>query len=676
MMIAKKRIRAIFETDGVCLLILLALPWLFFWQTWLPLGQPQLAFEDGDFHEQMYPNRVFTASQYHNFRLPLWDEQVYAGFLALGEPQHATFYPPGWWLALFPPPFPVQALQTEVLLHLGWAGIGMYYLLKKLTGQRSAALFAGLVWNGSGLLNSYPMLQVQILEAQVWLPFIWLCLLHAHQRNEWRYAVWAGALWGVSILAGHPQTSAYIAIAAVAMLLWQALQKPLVSLRHLLLFVGFGIGVGAVQWLATYQLLQSSARPVYSYQELAGGFQWYQLSNFFVPNEPEWNYLYIGLIALLLVVFALIKQWRKVGLWLAMVVPALFLAMGGNAPLFPFLYAIWGKVYIFRHQERIVLIVIACLAVLAGFGFAALRSALPAKYALPVLMLLLAFQLPDTYRARGNILQERPAGGFFQKTAVQQVLAGIPYDGRVSSESSLPGKGNAGKVFGFRDINGISPLLPASIEKIWQVWDEIRVFQLLNVQFLITPRTLSHAGLLLVHHDPQNQLNLYQVFLGSSPAWIVHNVRLTVDGNTAMQVAADPELNVFETAILEQAPQPSPEPFTGVETVRLTRIHPTQIQVDVQLNSAGVVVVSEMSAAGWVVTANGMPVTELRAYGTLRAVALPAGTHQLVWNYQPLWLWLGGGISLVSGLIALGLWLFRQLPNRLSPQRKMGYLAG
>ncbi|HUN22877.1 MAG TPA: glycosyltransferase family 39 protein [Anaerolineales bacterium] len=655
------------KTDGICLLVLLALPWLFFWQTWLPLGQPQLAFEDGDFHEQMYPNRVFTASQYHYFRLPMWDEQVYAGFSAVGEPQHAIFYPPGWWLALFPPPFPVQALQTEVLLHLGWAGIGMYYLLKKLTGQRSAALFGGLVWNGSGLLNSYPMLQVQILEAQVWLPFIWLCLLYAHQRSHWRYAVWAGVLWGVSILAGHPQTSAYIAIAAVALLLSQALQKPFVSLRNLLLFVIFGVGVGAVQWLATYQLLKSSARPLYSYLELAGGFRWYQLSNFIVPNEPEWNYLYIGLVALTMVAWALVKQWRKVGLWLGLAMFALLLSMGGNAPLFPLLYALLGRLYIFRHQESIVLVTVACLAVLAGLGFSALRSALPAKYALPVLILLLALQLPDTYRARGNILQVRPAGGFFQKTAVQQVLAGIPYDGRVSSENSLQGKGNAGKVFGFRDINGISPLLPANIEKMWQVWDETRVFQLLDVQFLITPRTLSHAGLLLVHHDPQNQLNLYQVFLGSSPAWIVHDAQLAPDGDTAMQSAADPALNVFETAILEQTPQPSPEPLTGAETVRLTRIRPTQIQVDVQLNSPGVVVVSEMNAPGWVVTANGEPVTELRAYGILRAVALPAGTHQLVWNYQPMWVWLGGSISLISVLIALGLWLFRQLPNRLSP---------
>jgi hypothetical protein len=96
------------------------------------------------------------------------------------------------------------------------------------------------------------------------------------------------------------------------------------------------------------------------------------------------------------------------------------------------------------------------------------------------------------------------------------------------------------------------------------------------------------------------------------------------------------------------------------ETVAITRADPQRIELRAVLRSPGLVVLAEVYYPGWVLTVDGRPAEILRTNRAMRGAALPAGTHQLVFGYQPLSFRVGLGISLLglTVLAALGVWAF------------------
>ena len=102
------------------------------------------------------------------------------------------------------------------------------------------------------------------------------------------------------------------------------------------------------------------------------------------------------------------------------------------------------------------------------------------------------------------------------------------------------------------------------------------------------------------------------------------------------------------------APDPS-------EVVTLTRDDPQEVELTAELRSDGLVIVSDFHYPGWSATVDGQPVEILKANRAMRGVAVPAGTHHLVFRYQPLSFRLGIVLSSI-GLAAtagLGSWAWR-----------------
>jgi hypothetical protein len=127
----------------------------------------------------------------------------------------------------------------------------------------------------------------------------------------------------------------------------------------------------------TAQATLTSARPAYTYAELAGGFTPAQLSNLIFANEPRWNALYLGLLPCLLALFGLLRRWRVGWLFGAVAVFALGLSLGGHGFVFSLIYRALGKLVIFRQQERAVVLVIFCICTLAALGLASILALRP-----------------------------------------------------------------------------------------------------------------------------------------------------------------------------------------------------------------------------------------------------------------------------------------------------------
>lgn len=649
--------RNAFRLTLLPILLLIGLPLLLFWQVWWPDPARQQVFAYGDFVEQHYLMRLFVSGELREGRLPLWDPYTYGGEPAGAASLFAPFYPLALWQVAFPPGgLPFLALELEAILHLGLAGTFTFLLVRRLTGNTGAGILAGIAFSLGGFLTSYPILQLVILEAAIWLPAgLWL-LERGLSQTSWRSLTLAGLAFGSSLLAGHPQTVLYIIYLSGAYLLFRSWRLRLpwrftVTAAGLVILVA--VGFSAVYWLPTWEMGHLSPRADLSYTQVSHGFSPGELWGLLRPNPGQWSPLYVGLVPLILASLAVIlRRDGPVWFWAGTTIIALLLSLGSNGPLYPLAYRLAPGFSAFRDQERAAFVVSFSLAVLAGYGYGAVARS--PRWPRSALLLLLTITFLDLFHANnGVILQKPPAKGYLAPTEATRYLQGIADPTwRTSSEGLLPGGGNAGLAFRIRDITGNGPLHLAAYDRFLEIVPELRWWQMLNVHHVLTRRRLSHGALRLILEEDGK--HLYQAYLGQQPAWITHDFLLAADQEMAIQATAEAGLNPLETAVLEVQPEPAPAPAIGTEFARVVHFAPQQVVLEVELSAPGILVLSEIAYPGWNVRANGRPMRPLRAYGILRAVALPAGHWLVEWRFQSLSMRLGliGSALTLSGVLA------------------------
>ncbi len=124
----------------------------------------------------------------------------------------------------------------------------------------------------------------------------------------------------------------------------------------------------------------------------------------------------------------------------------------------------------------------------------------------------------------------------------------------------------------------------------------------------------------------------------------VSRMRTIYDGRTvhsmeaALTAITDPTFNPDQTVILE-TPTPS---WVGLP------LDPNPYTATVTLEQPGYVVLSDTYYPGWRASVDGTPQPILIADVTFRAVAVPAGTHTVTFDYAPFSVSLGLGVSIIA----------------------------
>lgn len=371
--------------------LLAALALLFHWRLIAPNPADRATFPSGDFVHQFYGFTRFEAQEWWAGRLPLWNPYAYGGHPFLADPQSAIFYPLSLltvWLALIVTggSFPFIALEWEVIAHIFLASAFTYAYVRHLTGSRPAGCIAGLTFAYSGYLTGYPPLQLAILETDIWLPFI-LLLLHkaltaslgpsSSVLRPLSLVLCAGLALGVAILAGHPQSAIYVAYMAVlyfAFLAWPQRHawRRLLVLLGVFLLTAFGLA--AAQWLPSLEYMRLSIRATSSYEWIARGFPLRNVVQMLIPGQVSlWSPLYVGILPLLCIGVALaLRPARMVIFWAMVALIALLLSFGRHTFIYTLFYLFVPGFQLFQSQERAAFIVSFALAVLTGYGMAAL----------------------------------------------------------------------------------------------------------------------------------------------------------------------------------------------------------------------------------------------------------------------------------------------------------------
>jgi hypothetical protein len=393
-----RRVSGLARPDTLAVLALILLWLLYFWRIFTPSAGDALSLREGDFSGQFVAFFGYQVERLAEGEVPLWNPYNNAGHPFLADTQSAVFYPPRLLtvaaVTIVDQTAPGElyaALQNEMALHVLLGTLLMYAFVRRITapddGRATRAsviggLVAALTVGYSGYLSGYPQLQLAVLEAGIWLPLVLLGIFQATRRAQpgWTCMVLAGVALGLSLLAGHPQTSLftiYLALAFLAYRLaahhtragWRTFARRVVLAAAVMALVAGGLA--AVQLLPGLEYTRLTTRQDMTFDAKGNGLLFRDIIQVLFPAVlTEWSPLYVGIAGLILAVIAL---WRRVPFSAFFGIAALVglgLSFGAGTILYDAAYLLLPGCSWFRGQERAAFIIAHSVSILAGLGTA------------------------------------------------------------------------------------------------------------------------------------------------------------------------------------------------------------------------------------------------------------------------------------------------------------------
>jgi hypothetical protein len=348
------------------------------------------SFVARDFGFFVYPLAHFQRECFWHGEIPFWNPYNNCGVPFLAQWNTMPLYPPSLLYLLFPLNW---ALSFFSLVHLWWAGLGMYFLARRWTKNDFAAAFAGTVFSFNGFTLNLIMWPSHIATFS-WMPWVILCA-EAAWREGGRKTIIAAMVGALQMLAGGPETIFLTWLIASAFWLQQIIAgespRPRMIWRFPVLVL-FVIGLSAAQLFPFLDLVAHAQRES-GYTDLRWSMPASGLANFLVPmafgstvlegiffqQGQYWTssyYLGVGTVWLvLLAVFLVVKRDSvaakpKIKLLLLISVIGLLCALGGNTPFYPFIRKIIPQLGFITYPIKFVTVVVFAAPLLAASALA------------------------------------------------------------------------------------------------------------------------------------------------------------------------------------------------------------------------------------------------------------------------------------------------------------------
>ena len=137
-------------------------------------------------------------------------------------------------------------------------------------------------------------------------------------------------------------------------------------------------------------------------------------------------------------------------------------------------------------------------------------------------------------------------------------------------------------------------------------------------------------------------------------AWFVKDVQYVDNANE--EIEAIHGLDPSETAVVDKRFEAVVKPMASdaASTVRLVAYEPNRLKYEVNSNTGGTIVFSEIYYPGWRSSIDGQEVPHGRANYILRAMNVPAGQHEVEFSFDPVSLHVTENIAFIAlGLLGL-----------------------
>ena len=338
--------------------------------------------------------------------LPLWNPHILLGQPAVGNIQHALFYPLNALFWIFPFFTAVWIGQT---IHMALAGCGSWLLARRTGCGPAAALTAGALFMLNGRILYYINAGwIGYLHALCWIPWVvWAGLVMLQDRKP-RQGIIVGIFLALSLLSGTPQYAlvGYCLLAFHAILYMSVPQANgnRWSLLWTLILAGLVFfTLSAIEIFPSAEQSFLSSRQLSSEQTLGFHFSW-NLSQWvrillrpeFVSQDFSWELCgYIGIGGMVLAFFGIWKnldRWRLILIW--GLIPVL-LSMGPAIPVLDQVIQSVPGLSILTNPSRYFIFTVLTLSLASGWGLQALVDGRIARYrsALILAVLFLAIGL-------------------------------------------------------------------------------------------------------------------------------------------------------------------------------------------------------------------------------------------------------------------------------------------
>ena len=345
-----------------------------------------------DFGFFAYPLAHFQQQCFQHGELPFWNPYNNCGVPFLAQWNTMPLYPPALLYLTLPLKW---SLSFFSLAHLWWAGIGMYFLARRWTGNQFAAAFAGVAFTFNGFTLNLIMWPSHIATFS-WMPWVVLATELAW-RNGSRAIILAALAGAMQMLAGGPETIllTWLIVAALWLQQFIAGSRDASSTPRAIMLWRFPLvgalvfALSAVQLLPFLDLVAHAQRET-DYTDLRWSMPGFGLANFLVPmafgsthtegiffqHGQYWtSSYYLGLGTLWL---ALLAAWcvreRRVWLLGGAAVIALLFALGENTFVYPLVRKLIPPLSVITYPVKFVMVAIFAAPLLAAFALANFQS--------------------------------------------------------------------------------------------------------------------------------------------------------------------------------------------------------------------------------------------------------------------------------------------------------------
>jgi hypothetical protein len=218
-----------------------------------------------------YPLRKILIESYSRGEFPLWNPFIYLGQPMLANPNYMAFYPTNLLHLFLPFNY---AFKLHFILHPIMAGLGAYFLQRRLGICNVAALTGSLAYEFSGTVLSFLNLY-NIIPAVALLPWIGYAFIGALREHWLRRSLLLGALLAIQIIALEPLMLQCLILTLAAFAIYHLMETRdhMKAARNVLrvgaFSVFFGLGLAAIQVLPTLELLPLSARGEFDFVEVS-----------------------------------------------------------------------------------------------------------------------------------------------------------------------------------------------------------------------------------------------------------------------------------------------------------------------------------------------------------------------------------------------------------------------
>jgi hypothetical protein len=350
------------------------------------LGGKSFVFRD--FGIFTYPNAFFQRESFWHGEIPLWNPLNNCGIPFLAQWNTTALYPLSLLYILLPFAW---GLNMFLLIHLFWAGLGMYLLASQWTKNRLAAAIAGLAFVFNGMMLNC-LMWTSNLASLAWMPWIILVVEQAWLLGG-RRIILAALASTIQMLAGAPEVIVFTWLVLFA--LWTGRmatdrQARLRTFARVILVVIIVTLLSAVQLLPFLDLLAHSERsraygtsiwaiPLWGWANLfVPLFHCYKapLGVYFQPWQDWTSSYYLGAGVLTLGLLALVlARTPRVWLLAGLAVFGFVVALGDQGMLYTVMLKLFPALGFMRYPIKFAFLTVFATPLLAAFAVAWFRNA-------------------------------------------------------------------------------------------------------------------------------------------------------------------------------------------------------------------------------------------------------------------------------------------------------------